>query len=84
MAGRRESNRSERIVLYSILAVVLLGLFVWAVVALNRARTPLEARSKASELDASHEQAGLGFPSEDLVVRTPGSHSCRNADNALN
>ncbi len=82
-----ESNRSERIALYAVLAVVLLGLFVWAVVAFEPLEDTAEARSKASELATSYEQAGLGYPSEDLIVRTLGSHggnSCRNADNALN
>ena len=46
-----------------------------------------EARSKAAELAAAFEQAGLGAPSEDLIVRTLGDDGgsvCANADNALN
>ena len=80
-------DRSERAGLYVVLAVVVIGLTIWALAAFEPRQDTAEARSKAAELAVAFERAGLRAPSEDLIVRTLGEDGgtvCRNADNALN
>ncbi len=87
MNSSSHDGRSERSVLYVVLAVVVTGLSIWALAAFEPQQDTAEARSKAAELAVAFEQAGLRAPSEDLIVRTLGEDGgtvCTNADNALN
>jgi hypothetical protein len=81
------ANRSERIVIYVLAAVVVIVLAIWAMVAFQRHATTPEAQAKADELIAAFQQAGLPVPSKDQVVSTLGTDGgavCRNPANALN
>jgi hypothetical protein len=80
------ANRSERIVIYVLAAVVVTVLAIWATVAFGRAAATAAAGHKAEELLASFQNAGLPVPSKDQVVSTLGADGgavCQNPANAL-
>jgi hypothetical protein len=79
-------NRSERLLIYVIAAVVVVVLAIWAMVAFPRHATTPEAESKADELIAAYQQAGLPVPSKEQVVATFGTDGgavCRRPASAL-
>jgi hypothetical protein len=81
------ANRSERILIYIIAAVVVIVLAIWAMVAFQHYAATPEANAKANELIAAFQQAGLPVPSKEQVVSTLGTDGgavCANPSNALN
>jgi hypothetical protein len=81
------ANRSERLLIYVIAAVVVIVLAIWAMLAFERPAATPEAQAKADELIAAYEQAELPVPAKDQVVSrlgTDGGAVCRNPSSALN
>lgn len=80
-----QSTRERRWI-YVVAIVILVALALWAIFAFSAARESVRAQEKADELIAALEDAGLGTPDRDQIVRVlgdDGGATCDNPNNAL-
>lgn len=83
--GEHQSRR-ERTWIYVVSCVILVALAVWAIIAFNAVRETVRAQEKADELIAALQDAGLGTPEKDQIVRVlgeDGGATCSNPNEAL-
>ena len=85
-APPEHQSRRERTWIYVVSCIILLALAVWAVLAFSAVRESVRAQEKADELIAALEDAGLGTPERDQIVRVlgeDGGATCSSPNEAL-
>lgn len=84
--GAEQQSPRHRSVLYIVVAVVLVILAVWALIAFNSARENQRAEEKAAELVQVLEAAGSRAPNPEVIARVLGDDGgavCANPNQAL-
>lgn len=83
---QEHQSRRERTWIYVVSCVILVAVALWAVVVFSTVRETARAQEKADQLVAALEDAGLGTPDRDQIVRVlgeDGGATCSNPNAAL-